>query len=472
MKCNFVCAIVLACVLNIPSAWAQPAEPAGPLTLSNALELALKNSPELSIFAWDDRISEARRLQAGLRPNPELGFEIEEIRLSDGSDFVSTFGTELVVEEGASAGFGEAEYTLSFSQLIELGGKRMKRVRAAELEGEVFHRSYEIARADVLSDVAAKFVKVLGAQERVLLSEEILQLTTNIANAISARVSAGQVSPIEQTRSEVQVSQAQIALGREKRLLEAARVMLAATWGADEPQFGHAVGTLEQTPKLKSGPELKAMIENTPDLLYWTSELNHLTSLVTLERAQSRPDLEVTFGYRMQSLDSRDFSSFDSGAFQGVGRNSFSDSREDSLVLEFSLPLPLFDRNQGNVREAEYQVQKASARRNAIEFRIRSLIDSSLKRLDAVEQEIRGLRDEVLPGAEDAFNASNRGYSAGKFGYLEVLDAQRTLVDARGQYLDALVEFHQERIHLERLAGIDVSNSSSPTSTDNEGALQ
>ena len=453
---------VLVCALfALPSA-GQNMEPTGALTLSNALELALRQSPELAVFEWDSRIAEARRLQASYRPNPELSLEIEGIRLWDGSDSNSTFGSEREVEEGGAPGFGDAEYTLSISQIIELGGKRMKRIRAAELEGTVFIREYEIARADVLAKVAVLFTDVLGAQERLIIAEQNLSLTQDVVRAISARVTAGQVSPIEEKRATVQVSQARIGVTRERLNLEAARILLAASWASEESVFSRVMGSLKAVPLTKTANELKSIVAQSPDLTYWISELSRLDSIVELERAQRKPDLGVRVAYRAQSLDSRSTRRYDTGlspSFQGSGRSGFSDSREDTFILEFSLPLNFFNKNQGRIREAEYQIRKANANRRATELEIRTRIDSIFAGLQAAREEVRGLKEEVVPGAASAYEDTNTGYIAGKFRYLDVLDAQRTLIEVRGQYVDALVRFHQQRIILERLAGVDISAS-------------
>ncbi len=455
---------LLVTALLAGSVWSQESENSGELSLRQALELTLKQSPDLATYDWDIRIAEARRLQASFRPNPELSLEIEEIRLSDGSKSITTSGTEREVGGGGSSGFGEAEFTVRLSQLIELGGKRVKRIRSAELQGDVFRREYEIARADVLTRVASLFADVLGAQERVRLSRETLDLAKDVAIVIAARVKAGQVSPIEETRAAVQVSQARIDLERVERDLARLRYQLSANWGAEAPNFSRAVGVLSAPGNVLSVQKLNLKIADSPDLMFWTAELNHLEAEVIREKSLAKPDLGVTVGYRARNLDSRRFSTFDTSvappALLGTGRSGFSDGRDDTFVLEFSLPLPIFNRNQGGIREAEYQVLKASAKGRAMAVRIRSLVDASYESLNAAGDEVSGLRQEVLPQAESAYDDTNKGYIAGKFGYLDVLDAQRTLVAARDQYLSALVRYHQARILLERLAGIDISKTS------------
>ena len=125
----------------------QVKEPSGALTLRDALALALVGNPELAASSWEIRAAEARALQASLPPNPELEAEAEEI-----------FGT------GGAKGVGSAEVSLVLSQLVEMGGKRARRVRVAALEGELAGWDYEARRRTVLTDTTKAFVEVLAAE--------------------------------------------------------------------------------------------------------------------------------------------------------------------------------------------------------------------------------------------------------------------------------------------------------------------
>ncbi|XHC26941.1 TolC family protein [Phycisphaerales bacterium ac7] len=120
------------------------------LTLRQALAAALVRNPRLRSLAWEPRIAEARRLQAGLSPNPSVGIEVE--------DFAGS---------GSLSGFDSAETTIAFSQLLELGGKRDRRVRVAEGQWTVSALDYEAQRLAVLTDTASRFVRVLELQQRV-----------------------------------------------------------------------------------------------------------------------------------------------------------------------------------------------------------------------------------------------------------------------------------------------------------------
>ncbi len=147
------------------------AEPNDIITLRQALALALMRNPELRAFSWATRASEARKLQASLWPNPELGVEVEDVG-----------GT------GGMSGFDGAETTIQLGQLIELNGKLRKRTRVASLEKELAELDYQAKRLDVLTDTTRLFVGVLAAQEQLVLAEELVQLSEQVLTTVSQRV--------------------------------------------------------------------------------------------------------------------------------------------------------------------------------------------------------------------------------------------------------------------------------------------
>ena len=207
---------------------AQLEEPTGGITLRQALALVLMHNPDLKAFSWDVRVGEAQTLQAGVRPNPELEAEIEE------------FGGS-----GDFSGFGAIETAVQLSYLIELGGKRGKRRKVAALETELAGWDYETARLDVLTQMTQTFIDVLAAQEAVALNEELVRLAEQVFNTVKAQVEAGKVSPVEQTRTQVELANSRIALEQAKRGLQAARQALAFTWGSPSPAFESVEGQFD-----------------------------------------------------------------------------------------------------------------------------------------------------------------------------------------------------------------------------------
>lgn len=400
--------------------------PTAAISLRDAVALALLHSPELATFAWETRARESRIVQAGKRPNPVVGVLAEDLEVSRLADN----GNSQVVQTQA---------TVQLSQIIELGGKRTARQQLATLNRELAAWDYEAARIEVLTQVTRAFVDVLAAQELVALTTRTTRLLEEVQQSVSARVTAGVVSPIEQTRAEVALAAARVEFDRATRLLDASRKRLVAFWGASEPRFQAAVGDLTVRPQPPSLTELSARITENPDLARWASEIAQRQASLALERSKRVPDITAIAGYRR-----------------------FTDADRDALVVGLSIPLPVFDRNEGGIDEAKNRLAKAYEEQRAAQARISAALAEAYRALSSADQEVTTLQSAVLPGSRQTFEAISEGYRSGKFGYLDVLDAQRTLIGASGQYLRALSDYHKAVADVERLTGAPL-NAIAPT---------
>jgi len=136
-----------------------------------------------------------------------------------------------------------------------------------------------------------------------------------------------------------------------------------------------------------------------------------------------------------------------------IGASKYLMPGDYALTVGFSVPLPVFDRNQGRIQEAEHRLSKAEQELRNTEVRITTALNTAYQALDAAHSEIMALRQEILPGARSAYDAAREGYRLGKFGFLDVLDAQRTLFGSKNQYLAALANYHKSVADVERLVG-------------------
>lgn len=447
----------------------EQSPPADAITLSEAVARALLNSPELASFEWKIRGAEARALQAGLRKNPEFSVEVEDVRWRDtpgvhtrtttiqADKTGATAGIEHGVEYGAGSGFGEAQTTVRLSQVVELGGKRVKRMRLAHSEENLAQWDYETARLNVLTEVAKSFVDVWSAQKRLHLTRDTVTLAEHVVETVAARVEAGKVSPIETAKAEIELSSARIAQAQVQRDLDAARANLAATWAATTPDFDGVLGDLTAIAQAPSFDDLTQLIASNPDLARWSDEMEAREAALNVERSLRAPDMTVTLGFRTTGLSdtSQGAWSLDSAGSLGWsgGEADYSRGRENSLVFDFSLPLPLFDRNQGGIREAECAVSQAAEERRAAEVKAHAALFGAHKTLNEAYHSAVTLRDDVLPRAHDVFERTQEGYRLGKFPYLDMLDAQRALFNVETQYLEALSAYHLTLADMERLIG-------------------
>jgi cobalt-zinc-cadmium efflux system outer membrane protein len=390
------------------------------LTLRDALALALQRNPDLAAFGKERSATEAALLQAGALPNPVLDVSGDNLR------------------NARKAEAGDRGTTIRIGQLIELGGKRSARMRAAEAGHELANWDYEAKRIEILSLVAQRFVDVLAVQQRQMLAEEALALARQVSDAVARRVQAGKVSPVEETKARLAQAGAEVELEQARREGSSARGTLGGLWADPSPRFAKAVGDLEKPLSLPPYELLAARVRNNPELARWAAEMSRRQAGVDAEKAKTIPDLTVTAGLTR-------FSQFDDHAYS----------------IGISVPLPLFNRNQGGILEASRRLDKASDELRAAEGRVLTELTRTYQRLAAIDNEIGTLRTVLLPGAQSAFDAATKGYQLGRFGFLDVLDAQRTLFQTRTQNLRALADYQRGVSEIERLVGGPLDRSPS-----------
>jgi cobalt-zinc-cadmium efflux system outer membrane protein len=446
-------------------------EPLGEISMQVAIRAALAGNPELSVYSWELRGADARVLQAGLRRNPELSLEMEDVRFSPGPERklrTTTIGADIAAgipavgwnrerEQGARSGFAESEITLSISQAIELGGKRAKRVTSAQKEKALAAWDYERARAAVIAGTATAFTKVLVAQERLALQDELVLIAEDVTRTIGLRVEAGKVSPLEKARADVSLAMARVDRDRAARDITIARAGLAAAWGSAKPEFSRAIGILDDLAPVPDAESLRSAIAANPDVARWPHEISMREANVALARSHRIPDATVEFGLRSTGLEARSARGFDvssDGSFSFSNSDADSSSnREESFVLGFSIPLPIFDRNQGAVAEAEFQSSKAAAERQSVELNVTTKLFEACEIAAGARDEAMSTKDAVISSASETLEKTRIGYEQGKFGYLDVLDAQRAVFEAKNAYLDAIERYHLASIEIEQLTG-------------------
>lgn len=401
--------------------------PTGPVSLQDAVTLALLHNPALAAFAWESRALEARILQVGRPPNPALDVQSQDL----GAARVPGTDRDQPVQP---------QTTFQLSQVIELGGKRTARQRLAARDRDLAEWDYETARINVLTEVSRAFTDVLAAQETVALTDETTRLVTQVQESVAARVAAGVVSPIEETRANVSLAAVRAEAARARRTLDASRTRLALLWGSPAPVFPSVVGDLKaEPPPLPAVGGLTAMLDQNPELARWAAEVSQREAALALERTKRIVDVAVSAGYRR-------FTTVDSNAF----------------VVGASVPLPLFNRNKDGIEEARIRLAKVYEERRAAEARVAALLADAYAALATAHDEITILRTAVMPGAQQTFDAVTEGYRLGRFGFLEVLDAQRTLIGAGSQYLRALSDYYKAVATVERLIGAPLPGPTGP----------
>jgi len=402
-------AALLAAASCAGTAQAQTSPPVAAvdvLTLDTALAQAGVSSPSAEAADAGIRAAEAGRTVAGLRPNPSVSVQAEN-----------------VVGTGPYRGFDQAETTIGLSLPLEMGGKRGARVGVAEARIGRAELEAAITRADIRLRVTQAYIEAVAAERRLAVARDQLRIADEALRVAKDRVMVGESSPIDEQRTSVAQINARAGLERAERAYQVARSNLALL-------TGQPVGALDQRWFEQTGgygPVLEPEAEGTLAYAAARADLRIADANVRLARSQRVPDLTLSAGARRLS---------------GTG--------DTAAVLGVSLPLPLFDTGRAGVVQARAERDQAVARQRAA-------------KLDAAQDIALAVRDRdnaaasahasgpALAAAAEAARIARIGYGQGKFDQLVLLDAERTLAGTRGAAIDALAQYHDAEARLARL---------------------
>jgi cobalt-zinc-cadmium efflux system outer membrane protein len=389
-----------------PAALAQEA---APLTLQDAIARAVDVDPGLRAANAGVEAARGSLRQARVRPNPTLDAEVENFN-----------------GPGDLRGFDGAETTFSLSQEVELGGRRSARMRLADRELHGAELDHVLRGLDLVRDVQSAYYDALAAEELVAIARERMATAEALNSSVARRVAAARDPLMAGARAEAGLAEARIALTRAQAEAATARSRLASFIGGDE---GFTLIAADFALPRASDHEHGPLGDQSPDIARLSAERDRFGAAVSVERSLAWQNPTLSLGYRR--FEDRD----------GDG----------ALVAGLSVPLGVFDRNQGSVararaeqRRAEFEID-AARRTLAREYAaLERAIASDARAVEATEE-------EVIPQAERALALAQDGYNRGAFSYLDVLEAQRALSDARQNRVDSLRSYHSNEAALDRL---------------------
>lgn len=385
--------------------------PNGYLTPERALDLALQHNPRLETFA--SGVEERTHLlrQAGRLTNPELELELED------------FGGS-----GEFRGGGNAEVSVRVRQRIELGGKRQRRVEVARTEVELEKTQQRAYAIELHARVRTRVVELAAAQQQLELAQAQAELSRTLLDMVRERIDAGKAADIEQIAFEMQLSEAKLKTGQAQTEVTRAQHALAALWGESAPQFNAVALKLEQLPAQEEIEALYATLSHTPASALARTRTQRAAHELRLERARSIPDLNLSVGVKEE---------------RGSG--------DHAMIGGISLEIPLFERNQDGIAAARARQHRADAALRASMIEQRKQLQDGWYALTSARETAHTLRTEILPAAQEHFDAVTYAYRAGKYTYAQVLDAQQNLFELRLRHIDALGDVHRKHIELERI---------------------
>ncbi len=389
------------------------------LTLQKAINLALDSNLDLAVARREIEATQGQVVQAQVRRNPELAYSLEDRQVQSRTTSVQ------------------------INLPIEMGGKRAARVTAAERGRDIAAEDLNVRRVEIRAAVVAAFFETLAAQERVALAEDSVDLAKRATDAAAKRVAAGRVSPVEETKARVAEAGVRVELAQAQSEQRSTRSRLASLLGSNPPRFTLVAGSVDEFPTVPSFDNVQQRLAASPTLRRAQLEVERRRSLVDVERSKRIPDVTFSLGVKRPN-----------------------ELQRDQLLFGVSVPLPMFDRNQGNLLEALKREGKAQDELQALDVRVSTDLFQARERLESIRDEVDVLQRDVLPGAKSAYDAATIGFENGKFNFLEVLDAQRTYFAAKSQYLKALAEAHRAAADIDRVLGEFGTNATQPANKE------
>lgn len=379
------------------------------LDFPTAYTRVLNGSTQLKLTESDIYGRAADRTQAGLIPNPIFSCEVDNL------------GTDGCI-------YDNVQTTFEIEQLIELGGKRQLRTQLSCQQYQAALAEYEIAQYSVLNRLSKAFIAVAAAQEELNLANEQTMISQEVLKTISDKVSHGKISRIQQNKAEIALSSAELEQESAVLALRSAKENLSFLWGCHCPDFEYVVYPFFEVCPPKDLEECLSGFCNRPEIMKAAYNISSANTGVELAKSDRIPDVSVMIGYTATKNCSN------RGAQVGV-----------------AFPLPIFNRNQGNVARAYSEVFRSQEEAKLVQLLLNSRVSVAHKELLQAYRNVERIRTSILDSAVKTFELAKQGFKEGKYEYLEVLDAQSTLFEIKDRYIDALVTYHNKRADIEYL---------------------
>ena len=394
-------------------------EHAGPsLTLDAAIATALSQNAQMRIAteAIGERAAEAR--QASFLPNPELGLEVENV-----------FGS------GPYSGVDEADITLGVSQLIETGGKRESQKRLFRLSELAATAERNAVERILREAVTHAFNELLAAQREVTTASAAAENIGTLVPALRRRFERGASSEADLNRGLLALELAEIRVTAREAELRTAQQTLLALWSENVYRPLHAEGSFAvpavQLPRLD---ELEARLDSHPAVLGGQETVSARRAAFDLEKANAVPDVTL-----------------------GAGARRFSGTDESALLFSVSIPLTVFDRNQGNIDATSRRIVQADLDAQQTRVELARDLQQAYQTYQSRCPEAARLGSSIVPASEKTSATIREGYLAGRFGVLELLDALQTSTESRLQETQALLACVNALASIETMTGLPAS---------------
>jgi cobalt-zinc-cadmium efflux system outer membrane protein len=375
----------------------------GGLRLEDLEQMALASNPTGAQVQANMRVAAGLARQAGMYPNPTVGYYGDEIR------------------GGFSRGGKQGGFV---SQTIVTGGKLRAARRVAELQANEVETSGQVQRQRILNNVRVLFYQVLAAQRLVEVRQNLAKLAADAAQTSRQLGNVGQSDRPDILQAEVEQQQTNVSLRVAQQNLQASWRMLAAVAGKPALPLARLEGDLDAIPDLTYEEWIATTLRDSPEVKLAQQAINRGEASLTQARKAVIPDLQVT----------------------GILVNDYtplmetSPSRATGVMggAQIGVQLPIFNRNQGNIAAAKAEIESAKQELERVKLQLQRDLASMFRDYDAARVTVQQYKTEMLPRAEEAYRLYQANYQKMAAAYPQVLISQRTLFQLEADYIQAL----------------------------------
>jgi cobalt-zinc-cadmium efflux system outer membrane protein len=423
-----ILALQLGCAASAAQESAQPLPqlrgtvnepPSGSfLTLQKLEEMAIQNNPTLNQASSATRSARGLARQAGMLPNPVVGFQSEEFA------FRSLHA--------------KPEYFGFFEQTLPLGGKLAKsrniylsQANQAEIEAVA-------QRQRIINTVRSLFYQMLGAQEQVELRTELAKIAHDATKTTSDLFNVGQADRPDYLESEIEAEQVEHELQAAKNNLRQTWKLLASVVGIPEMAEVHLQGKLDdRIPAINEDALLTSLMRTSPQIRSAEAQVAKARAVIIRAKAEPIPDMYVRggIGYSSEFLEN--------------SRGNVIGKTGVEANAQVGISLPVWNRNQGGIAAAQADLAFAESELARLRLALRVAFAQTMKSYSNASDAVRRYHDVILPRANEAYQLYLAKYKQMAASYPQMLISQRTMFQVRQQYINALVDLQQTSTSLE-----------------------
>ena len=381
------------------------------ITLKDAISASLQHNPQLAGYQFRRTALAGEQTIAALRPELRLQSELENVAGS-----------------GDFSGVDEAELTLSFASIIELGDQRATRMDVVTARQQQLATGQRVAVLDLVAAVNYRFIALIAAQEQLRVQEQAQQLAQSLVTHLGKRVQAGRAPQEELLRARAALAKTGLQANKTRQHVATETLKLSAYWADSTPDFTRAQGDLFALTNPVPLADWKSRLAQNPDLILLADE----TRLRAAELRKAEAEGQITLGW-------------------SAGIRQLEATNDTALVAGIHIPLTSGKRASGAVSKARAEQDAAIFAADTSRVQLEARLNQTYSAHQQALAELHSLRDQILPLLQDATRAIAAAFEQGRYSSLELALAQRELLEARAALIEAALRAHETRIELERL---------------------